>query len=166
MGSIFQEACIGLDYVELPDLSLPALQKRFTIPSELEELYKRYEQRFQVGKSVSPLPPQLRISLVFHVDLVAARMPWLGWEWASCWGRFQLVPISMLYYYIFSFFGAGTFSAYLTFQALVCVIVIAWLALDCKVKVKWMIYEVAKMWWWDSVHAHYCAIKNESTCLS
>ena len=81
MGSIFQEACIGLDYVELPDLSLPALQKRFTIPSELEELYKRYEQRFQVGKSVSPLPPQLRISLVFHVDsVVAARMPWLGWE--------------------------------------------------------------------------------------
>lgn len=68
MGSIFQEACIGLDYVELPDLSLPALQKRFTIPSELEELYKRYEQRFQVGKSVSPLPPQLRISLVFHVE--------------------------------------------------------------------------------------------------
>ena len=103
MGSIFQEACIGLDYVELPDLSLPALQKRFTIPSELEELYKRYEQRFQVGKSVSPLPPQLRISLVFHVDSVAARMPWLGWEWASCWGRFQLVPISMLYYYIFFF---------------------------------------------------------------
>ena len=55
MGSIFQEACMGLDYVELPDLSLPALQKRFTIPSELEELYKRYEQRFQVGEWVSPL---------------------------------------------------------------------------------------------------------------
>ena len=36
---------------DLPDLSLSALQKRFTIPSELEELYKRYEQRFQVGKS-------------------------------------------------------------------------------------------------------------------
>ena len=52
MGSIFQEACMGLDYVELPDLSLPALQKRFTIPSELEELYKRYEQRFQVGEWV------------------------------------------------------------------------------------------------------------------
>ena len=42
---------MGLDYVELPDLSLPVLQKRFTIPSELEELYKRYQQRFQVGKS-------------------------------------------------------------------------------------------------------------------
>ena len=103
MGSIFQEACIGLDYVELPDLSLPALQKRFTIPSELEELYKRYEQRFQVGKSVSPLPLQLRISLVFYVDSVAARMPLLGWEWASCWGRFQLVPIchALLLYLLF-----------------------------------------------------------------
>ena len=50
MGGIFQEAHMGLDYVDLPDLSLPALQKRFTIPSELEELYKRYEQRFQVGE--------------------------------------------------------------------------------------------------------------------
>ena len=50
MGSIFQEAAMGLDYVELPDLSLSALQKRFTLPSELEELYQRYEQRFQVGK--------------------------------------------------------------------------------------------------------------------
>ena len=46
---------MGLDYVELPDLSLPALQKRFTIPSELEELYKRYEQRFQVGESSQQL---------------------------------------------------------------------------------------------------------------
>ena len=55
MGSIFQEACMGLDYVELPDLSLAALQKRFRIPKELEELYKRYEQRFQVGEWVSPL---------------------------------------------------------------------------------------------------------------
>ena len=53
MGSIFQEACMGLDYVELPDLSLAALQKRFRIPKELEELYKRYEQRFQVGEWVS-----------------------------------------------------------------------------------------------------------------
>ena len=53
MGSIFQEAAMGLDdYVELPDLSLSALQKRFTLPSELEELYQRYEQRFQVGKLV------------------------------------------------------------------------------------------------------------------
>ena len=53
MGSIFQEAAMGLDdYVELPDLSLSALQKRFTLPSELEELYQRYEQRFQVGKWV------------------------------------------------------------------------------------------------------------------
>ena len=50
MGSIFQEAAMGLDYVELPDLSLSALQKRFTLPSELEELYQRYEQRFQVGE--------------------------------------------------------------------------------------------------------------------
>ena len=50
MGSIFQEATMGLDYVELPDLSLSALQKRFTLPSELEELYQRYEQRFQVGE--------------------------------------------------------------------------------------------------------------------
>lgn len=41
---------MGLDYVELPDLSLSALQKRFTLPSELEELYQRYEQRFQVGE--------------------------------------------------------------------------------------------------------------------
>ena len=41
---------MGLDYVELPDLSLSALQRRFTLPSELEELYQRYEQRFQVGE--------------------------------------------------------------------------------------------------------------------
>lgn len=53
MGGIFQEAYMGLDYVELPDLSLSALQKRFTIPSELEDLYKRYEQRFQVGKPLT-----------------------------------------------------------------------------------------------------------------
>ena len=50
MGSIFQEAYMGLDYVELPDLSLSALQKRFKISLELEELYKRYHQRFQVGE--------------------------------------------------------------------------------------------------------------------
>ena len=42
---------MGLDYVEWPDLSLSALQRRFTLPSELEELYQRYEQRFQVGES-------------------------------------------------------------------------------------------------------------------
>ena len=41
---------MGLTYVELPDLSLSALQERFTIPSELEQLYKRYEQRFQIGE--------------------------------------------------------------------------------------------------------------------
>lgn len=41
---------MGLTYVELPDLSLSALQERFSIPSELEKLYKRYEQRFQVGE--------------------------------------------------------------------------------------------------------------------
>ena len=51
MGSIFHEAYhMGLTYVELPDLSLSALQERFTIPSELEQLYKRYEQRFQIGE--------------------------------------------------------------------------------------------------------------------
>ena len=50
MGSIFHEAYMGLTYVELPDLSLAALQERFTMPEELEQLYKRYEQRFQIGE--------------------------------------------------------------------------------------------------------------------
>jgi hypothetical protein len=50
MGSIFHEAYMGFAYIEMPDLSLSALQERFTIPSELEELYKRYEQRFQIGE--------------------------------------------------------------------------------------------------------------------
>ena len=50
MGSIFHEAFpyMGLAYVELPDLSLSALQDHFR--EELETLYKRYEQRFQIGK--------------------------------------------------------------------------------------------------------------------
>ena len=39
---------MGLTYVELPDLSLSALQDHFR--EELETLYKRYEQRFQIGK--------------------------------------------------------------------------------------------------------------------
>ena len=50
VGSLFQEAYLGPNCSELPDLSLSALQKRFSIPSELEKLYKRYEQRFQIGK--------------------------------------------------------------------------------------------------------------------
>ena len=65
MGSIFQEAAMGLDYVELPDLSLSALQKRFTLPSELEELYQRYEQRFQVGKCYNF--PFFRKALVYWI---------------------------------------------------------------------------------------------------
>ena len=50
MGSIFHEAFpyMGLTFVELPDLSLSALQDHFR--EELETLYKRYEQRFQIGK--------------------------------------------------------------------------------------------------------------------
>ena len=36
-------------YIETPDLSLLALQERFST-KELELLYKRYEQRSQIGE--------------------------------------------------------------------------------------------------------------------
>lgn len=93
---------MGLDYVELPDLSLSTLQKRFTFPSVLEDLYKRYEQRFQVGKKTS----------IFM----------------SC-----IISVSALI--------SGTFSAYLTFQSVGCIIFIGWLALHCLAEVSRGKYE-------------------------